>query len=280
MIGGRAAGGNDTSLTISATDVAGGALTTVRAMELRLDGKVALVTGASRGIGREIAARFSAAGADVMLSSRKQDALEAAVESLRDDAQGDLAVFAANAGDPEAAAACVAATVERFGRIDILVNNAATNPYLGPMIDIDLPRLDKTHDVNLRGPFVWIQECWRASMQTHGGVILNISSIGGLTVETSIGHYNVTKAALIHLTKSLAKDLAPGVRVNAICPGLVKTDMARALWESNEDAVAAMVPLHRLGEPADIANAALFLASDAASWITGTTTVVDGGMLL
>jgi NAD(P)-dependent dehydrogenase (short-subunit alcohol dehydrogenase family) len=239
-------------------------------MELRLDGKVALVTGASRGIGREISATFAAAGAHVMLSSRKQDALEATADSIRPTAQGQLDVFAANAGDPEAAAACVAATVERFGRVDILVNNAATNPYLGPMIDIDLPRLDKTHDVNLRGPFVWIQECWRRSMQEHGGVVL----------ETSIGHYNVTKAALIHLTKSLAKDLAPGVRVNAICPGLVKTDMARALWESNEESVARMVPLHRLGEPADIANAALFLASDAASWITGTTTVIDGGMLL
>ncbi len=249
-------------------------------MELRLDGKVALVTGASRGIGREIAAVFAAAGADVMLSSRKQDALVAAADDMRADASGRLDVFAANAGDPEAAAACVAATVERFGRVDILVNNAATNPYLGPMIDIDLPRLDKTHDVNLRGPFVWMQECWRRSMQTNGGVVLNISSIGGLSVETSIGHYNVTKAALIHLTKSLAKDLAPGVRVNAICPGLVKTDMARALWESDEDAVSKMVPLQRLGEPADIAGAALFLASDAASWITGTTMVVDGGMLL
>ena len=249
-------------------------------MDLRLDGKVALVTGASRGIGREIAATFAAAGADVMLSSRKPEALDEAVRSIEDRAAGRLDVFAANAGDPEAAAACVAATVERFGKVDVLVNNAATNPYLGPMIDIDLPRLDKTHDVNLRGPFVWIQECWRAWMRDNGGVILNVSSIGGLSVETSIGHYNVTKAALIHLTKSLAKDLAPSVRVNAICPGLVKTDMARALWESNEDQVAGMVPLQRLGEPSDIANAALFLASDAASWITGTTVVVDGGMLL
>lgn len=249
-------------------------------MDLRLDGKVALVTGASRGIGREIAATFAAAGADVMLSSRKPEALDEAVRSIEDHAAGRLDVFAANAGDPAAAAGCVAATVERFGRVDILVNNAATNPYLGPMIDIDLPRLDKTHDVNLRGPFVWIQECWQASMRDHGGVIVNISSIGGLSVETSIGHYNVTKAALIHLTKSLAKDLAPAVRVNAICPGLVKTDMARALWESNEDQVAQMVPMQRLGEPSDIASAALFLASDAASWITGTALVVDGGMLL
>ncbi|MBU6216110.1 MAG: SDR family oxidoreductase, partial [Acidobacteria bacterium] len=111
-------------------------------------------------------------------------------------------------------------------------------------------------------------------------VVVNISSIGGLSVETAIGHYNVTKAALIHLTRSLAKDLAPGVRVVAICPGLVKTDMARALWEPNEDGVARMVPLQRLGEPEDIADAAVFLASEAASWITGTTLVVDGGMLL
>lgn len=250
-------------------------------MELRLDGKTALVTGASRGIGKAIASAYAAAGANVVLSSRKQDALVDTADEIRPLARGgELEVFAANAGDPEAAAACVGHAVSRFGRVDILVNNAATNPYLGPMIDIDLPRLDKTHDVNLRGPFVWIQEVWRASMEQHGGSILNISSIGGMTVETSIGHYNVTKAALIHLTKSLAKDLAPSVRVNAICPGLVKTDMARALWESNEEAVAKMVPLGRLGEPEDIANAALFLASDAASWITGTTTVVDGGMLL
>lgn len=249
-------------------------------MELRLDGKVALVTGASRGIGREIAALYAGAGADVMLSSRKQDALEEAADAIRPAASGRVEVFAANAGDPEAARACVAATVERLGALDVLVNNAATNPYMGPMIDIDLPRLDKTQEVNLRGPFVWIQEAWRQWMSEHGGVVINISSIGGLSVETSIGHYNVTKAALIHLTRSLAKDLAPGVRMNAICPGLVKTDMARALWESNEDAVSKMVPLHRLGEPADIASAALFLASDASSWITGTTLVVDGGMLL
>jgi len=249
-------------------------------MDCTLEGKVALVTGASRGIGLAIATAYAAAGASVMLSSRKADALEAAVAGIEPAAGAELATFAANAGDPEAASACVAACVERFGRLDVLVNNAATNPYLGPMIDIDLPRLDKTYDVNLRGAFVWTQEAWRRSMQEHGGVVVNISSIGGMSVETAIGHYNVTKAALIHLTRSLAKDLAPGVRVVAICPGLVKTDMARALWEPNEDGVARMVPLQRLGEPEDIADAAVFLASDAASWITGTTLVVDGGMLL
>lgn len=249
-------------------------------MELRLDGKVALITGGSKGIGKAIATAYAEAGAHVLISSRKSDALEVAASEIRSVTGAEVQVYAANAGDPDAAAACVAHTVETLGGLDILVNNAATNPYMGQMIDIDLPRLDKTYDVNLRGVFVWIQEAWRQHMAAKGGNVINISSIGGLSVETSIGHYNVTKAALLHLTRSLAKDLAPGVRMNAICPGLVKTDMARALWESNEDAVAQMVPLQRLGEPEDIANAALFLGSDASSWMTGSMLVVDGGMLL
>ena len=248
-------------------------------MEISLEGKVALVTGASRGIGKAIAGTFASCGAAVMLSSRKQDALEAAADEIGTGG-GETAVFAANAGEPDQIAACVAATVERFGRIDILVNNAATNPYMGRAIDIDLPRFDKTWQVNYRGPVVWAQEAWNASMREHGGSIVNIASIGGLSVETHIGHYNVTKAALIHLTRTLAADLSPGVRVNAIAPGLVKTDMARALWEPAEEAIAARMPLRRLGEPADIANAALFLTSDLGSWITGQTIVVDGGALL
>ena len=248
-------------------------------MKISLEGKVALVTGASRGIGKAIAAAFAEAGADVMLSSRKQDALEEAAAEIG-TAGGQTAVFAANAGEPDQIAACVAATVERFGRVDILVNNAATNPYMGRAIDIDLPRFDKTWQVNYRGPVVWAQEAWRASLQAYGGSIVNIASIGGLSVESSIGHYNVTKAALIHLTRTLAADLAPQVRVNAIAPGLVRTEFARALWEPAEEAIAARLPLRRLGEPADVANAALFLVSDLGSWITGQTIVVDGGALL
>jgi NAD(P)-dependent dehydrogenase (short-subunit alcohol dehydrogenase family) len=245
-------------------------------MDVNLEGKVALITGASRGIGRAIAEQFAANGAQVMISSRKQDALDAAASEIR----GEVATFAAHAGDPDQIEACVGACVERFGGVDILVNNAATNPYMGPNIDIDLPRFDKTFEVNVRGLHVWTQQAWHQSMKDRGGAVVNVASIGGLTVETSIGIYNVTKAAVIHLTKTMASELAPGVRVNAIAPGLVKTDMARALWEPNEEAMARTMPLGRLGEPEDIANMALFLASDAASWITGGTFVVDGGALL
>lgn len=245
-------------------------------MEIRLDGKVALVTGASKGIGLAIAQEMAASGAKVMLSSRKLDALEAAAATI----DGETEVFAANAGDPDAAAACVSATVERFGAVDILVNNAATNPYYGPAIDIDLSRYDKTFQVNVRGMFVWCQEVHRASMAERGGSIVNLASVGGMVAEPGIGIYNTSKAAVIHLTHTLAAELGPGVRVNAIAPGLVKTDMARALWEGREEAIAKHLPMRRIGEPADIAHATVFLASDAASWITGQTIVVDGGATL
>jgi len=245
-------------------------------MDIRLDGKVALVTGASKGIGRAIAAAMAESGARVMLSSRKIEALEEAAATIA----GDTAVFAAHAGEPDQAEACVAATIERFGALDILVNNAATNPYFGPTIEIDTGRFDKTVQVNQRGPLVWTQHAWHAWMRDHGGVVLNIASVGGLLVEPSIGVYNGTKAAVIHLTRTLAAELSPGVRVNALAPGLVKTDMARALWEPNEEAIARHVALQRLGEPDDIARAAVFVCSDAASWITGETLVVDGGAML
>jgi NAD(P)-dependent dehydrogenase (short-subunit alcohol dehydrogenase family) len=245
-------------------------------MELRLDGKVALVTGASKGIGKAIAAEMAASGASVMISSRKPDALDAAAAEMK----GEVAWHAANAGRPEEAEAAIDATMERFGRLDILVNNAATNPYMGPAIDIDLGRYDKTVEVNLRGPLVWTQHAWNKTMKEHGGTVLNIASIGGLTFGGGIGIYDNTKAALIHLTGHLAHELAPNVRVNAIAPGLVKTDFARALWEPAEELVAKRTPLHRLGVPEDIAAAALYLCSDAASWVTGHTLVVDGGALL
>jgi NAD(P)-dependent dehydrogenase (short-subunit alcohol dehydrogenase family) len=247
-------------------------------VDLRLDGKVALVTGGSRGIGRAIATRLAEAGADVMISSRKADALQEAAASLA-GLDGDVAWYAANVGEPDAAEACVASTLERFGKIDILVNNAATNPYFGAMMDIDLSRADKTVQVNQRALLTWTQCVWRASMAERGGSVVNLSSVGGLSVEPGIGWYNVTKAAAVHFTRQLAYELGPKVRVNAIAPGLVKTHLSRALWESAGDVVAARLPLRRIGEPDDIAKVALFLVSDAADWITGQVLVVDGGAM-
>jgi NAD(P)-dependent dehydrogenase (short-subunit alcohol dehydrogenase family) len=216
------------------------------------------------------------AGAQVMLSSRKQDALEHTAKEIG----GETAVFAANVGEPDQAEACVQATLDAFGGIDILVNNAATNPYMGPAIDIDLARYDKTFQVNLRGPFVWTQKVWQAAMKDNGGSVINVASIGGMSYGGAIGVYDNTKAALIHLTGHFAAELAPKVRVNGIAPGLVKTDFARALWDPAEDQMAKRMPLRRLGVPEDIASGALFLASDAASWITGHTLVIDGGALV
>ena len=241
-----------------------------------LSGKVALVTGASKGIGAAIAKILAESGASVMLSSRKIEALEETAATIK----GDTAVHAAHAGRPEEAQACVAATIERFGGLDILVNNAATNPYYGRAIDIDLPRFDKTFEVNLRGPFVWTQEAWRQSMEKNGGVVLNISSIGGLQFAGPIGIYDLTKAGLIHLTKHLSSELGPGVRVNAIAPGLVKTEFARARWEPGGEDAPRPWPLRRIGQPDDIANAALYLCSDLSSWVTGEVLVVDGGSLI
>ncbi len=241
-------------------------------MEISLRGKTALVTGASRGIGKAIAKSFVDAGAQVMLTSRKEDALRAAANEM----DGETEIFAANAGDIEQGQACVDATMKRFGKIDILVNNAATNPYYGETLGVDSSRFDKTFQVNLKGPLFWSQAAWNASMQKNPGVILNIASVGGLRAEHGLGVYNLTKAAVIHLTSQLACELGK-TRVVGIAPGLVKTLFASVLIENVGDKLAAALPTKRLGEPQDIANLALFLCSDLASWITGETYVIDGG---
>ncbi len=245
-------------------------------MDVRLDGKVVLVTGASRGIGLQIARRCAEAGAAVMLSSRKAGALEAAARELM-GAGGEVAWHVANAGDAEQAAACVDATVERFGSLDVLVNNAATNPHFGPLMEIERSQAAKTLEVNLLGVLAWCQEAHRAALRDRGGSILNIASVGAFGPEPGIGWYNATKAALVHLTRQLAYELGPCVRVNALAPGLVRTHFARALWEPREQEVASLLPTGRIGEPDDVAKAAVFLVSDAASWITGTVLTVDGG---
>lgn len=241
-----------------------------------LAGQVALVTGASRGIGLAIAAGFAAAGAKVVISSRKQDQLDEAAAHLGSGVVG----IAANAGETDQIHACVAAAQERFGRIDILVNNAGVNPAVGSTLDVDLGAFDKIMKVNLRGPVVWSRAVRDAWMGEHGGSILNVASVGGLHHERGLGPYNVSKAALVHLTKVLATELGPAVRVNAIAPGLVRTAFAETLWRDNEARVARTLPAKRIGEPEDIAGAAVFLASPAARWITGQVLAVDGGALV
>jgi NAD(P)-dependent dehydrogenase (short-subunit alcohol dehydrogenase family) len=246
-------------------------------VELELNGRTALITGASRGIGLAIAGRFLEAGANVMLSSRTADDLAEAVAGLEaaGAASDKVAWKSAHVGDADQAQSCVAETVEHFGALDILVNNAGTNPYFGPLIDIDVARAQKTFEVNQLAVLMWTSYAVKAGL---GGSVINVASIGGLGVEPGIGWYNVTKAAVLHITRQLAYELAPEIRVNALAPGLVKTKLARALWEGpGEERIAAHIPLRRLGLPDDIATAALFLASDAASWITGQTLVVDGG---
>lgn len=248
-------------------------------MEHSLQGKVAIVTGGSRGIGKAIAAALARAGAGVMITSRNAESCEAAVREI---GGANVQFEPGHVGKAQDAERVVAATLSRLGRIDILVNNAATNPYAGPTIDVDIPRWNKTIDTNLTAPLMWTQFAWNEWMKEHGGSVINISSVGGLSTNPILGVYDVTKAALIHLSRQLAAELAPKVRVNVIAPGLIKTDFAQALWaDGRGEQVAMAYPLRRLGEPEDIAEAALFLADDVRSgWMTGNTMVIDGGGLV
>lgn len=245
-----------------------------------LAGRAAIVTGASRGIGLATAAALRARGADVVLTSRRAESVAEAAAGLNATAQagaGTAVGIVAHASDEAAARACVEETVERFGRIDVLVNNAGTNPAHGPVTAQDLGRFAKTFEVNLWAPIAWTALVAEAWMGEHGGAVVNTASIGGLVVEPDLGVYNATKAALIHLTRQLAFELAPRVRVNAVAPGVVRTRLAELLWAEHEDRLRAAFPLGRIGEPADVAEAIAFLASDSASWITGQTIVIDGG---
>ncbi|AEF36514.1 short-chain type dehydrogenase/reductase [Mycolicibacter sinensis] len=245
-------------------------------MTTELTGRTAIITGASRGIGLAIGQRLAQAGANVVLTSRDQQSADAAAAQIDGDALG----VAAHVAEDDAAQRCVDLTLERFGSIDILVNNAGTNPAFGPLIDQDHGRFAKIFDVNLWGPLLWTSCAVKSWMGEHGGAVVNTASIGGMSSAPLMGMYNATKAALIHVTKQLALELSPGVRVNAICPGVVRTKLAEVLWQEHEQALSTTMPLGRIGEPVDVADAVAFLVSDAASWITGQTLVVDGGQIL
>jgi NAD(P)-dependent dehydrogenase (short-subunit alcohol dehydrogenase family) len=242
------------------------------------ESRTAIVTGASRGIGRATAEVLAAQGCNVVLTSRRQDALdEVAAELTKSYPRVGVLAHAAHAAEPDQAASCVDAAMGRFGRIDVLVNNAGTNPYFGPLVDLDAARAEKTVRLNQYGVVLWTQLVWKASMAERGGAVVNVASVGGLLTEPGIGYYNATKAAVIHLTRQFAQELAPRVRVNAVAPGVVRTQLARALWENFEQQLKEGLPLARIGEPTDIAEAIAFLAGPTASWITGQTLVIDGG---
>jgi len=244
----------------------------------RLEGRTAIVTGSSRGIGLGIAERLVAEGARVCLTARKQDALDAAVESL--GGPGVAMAVAGRADDLEHQEAVFAAVGERFGDVDLLVNNTGINPAYGRLVDLDLDVARKIVEVNCIAALSWVQKAVAHGLESRGGAIVNVSSVAGVRPAPGIGFYGASKAMLTHLTEELAVELGPTVRVNAVAPAVVKTRFAEALYEGREEQVAAGYPLGRLGVPEDVAGVVAFLLSDDAAWVTGQCIVVDGGLLL
>ena len=246
-----------------------------------LTGKVAVITGSSRGIGRAIAEAYADAGAKVVISSRKRPACEAVAAAINDKHGEERAIaIAASISDKAALESMVAATRQRFGQIDLLVCNAASNPYYGPMAGISDEQFRKIFDNNVLANH-WLSSMVAPEMcDRRDGAIIVISSIGGLTGSDVIGAYNISKAADLQLVRNLATEFGPhNVRANAIVPGVVRTDFARALWEDPEAeaALRRVTPLGRIGEPEEIAGVAVFLASRAGAYVTGQGIVVDGG---
>ena len=243
-----------------------------------LRGSVAVVTGASRGIGLAIAAELVGRGAKVCVTARKAGPLEEAARGLGDESS--VLWVAGNSDDSEHRAECVAATMAAFGRIDMLVNNSGVNPVYGPVLTASPEASRKVFEVNVTSALEWVKVVHHAWMGEHGGSIVNIASLAGIRPSVGIGVYGASKAALRQLTQQLAWELAPGIRVNAVAPAVVQTRFAAALYHGRESEVSSSYPLGRLGTPEDIASAVAFLLSSEASWITGQTVVIDGGLSL
>ena len=242
----------------------------------RFDGRVANITGASRGIGFGVARRLVADGAEVVITGRHQEALNDAVEQL---GSAHASAVAGRVDDPAHREAVLAHVRERYGRLDQLVNNAGINPLYGPIGEADLGAVRKMVDVNVLAAFEWTRDAIAAGLGASdaGGAVVNIASVAGLSASGALAFYGVTKAALINLTQQLASSYAPAVRVNAVAPAVIKTEFARALYEGRETRVAAGYPLGRLGAVEDVAGPVAFLLSEDAAWVTGQTIVIDGG---
>ncbi len=247
-----------------------------------LDGKIALVTGASRGIGEAIAITLAEYGAHVVLTSRKQDALDKVAKKIKDTG-GMATAIACHVGKMDQIENLFKQIKQRFGRVDILINNAATNPYFGDMLGADEGIWDKTNEVNLKGPFFMIQYAAKLMIETGGGSIVNVASINGIRPAPLQGIYSITKAALIMLTKAYAMELADkNIRVNALLPGLTETKFSSALFQNKDiyNIALSRIPMKRHAEPPEMAGAVLYLVSDAASYTTGTCIICDGGALI
>ena len=245
------------------------------ALGRRFEGRVALVTGASRGIGLAVAARIVAEGGRVVLTARKPEGLAEAVATLGPDQARPVA---GRADDAEHQAEAIATAVTEFGRLDVLVNNTGINPVYGPLTEVDESAARKIIDVNVIAALSWTRQALAAGLGRHpDAAIVNVASVAGLAPAPGIAWYGVSKSALIGLTMQLAAELAPAVRVNAVAPAVVKTRFAQALYAADEEGAAARYPLRRLGEPEDVGAAVAFLASSDAAWITGQTLVIDGG---